>query len=433
MNAKRDKPQRSAVRRAENSTVRCCIAMALLVAMMQGNVLAQGNPFRVAEKPFLNTAANSIVFKGDSAAWERYHEELDKLVFAGEGQIHVAHIGGSHVQADMWSMQLRHRMQTLSPGLRAARGYVFPFAMAKSNTPWWYKPEFTGKWTAVRQVTRADTSTLGIAGISATTRDTLAEIKIGFRTDIHAAHPFNRVRVLHRMDSSYTVSAWDPDSTLRIGKRVDALAGFSEFTFDRYRDTLRLRIQRTDSTQRQFTLRGIVLDSDDPGFVLHALGVNGASTASWLRCQRFSEELALLHPDLVILSIGINDAHDPDFSATRYEANYRALIHRIRAANPDAAILLTTNTDSYVKRRFVNKNAGAVRDAMLRLSASEGVGVWDTWGVMGGEGSIRAWEKAGLAQPDRVHMKRGGYELLGDLLYGALMEAYGNHIKLTSR
>ncbi|MFN3876070.1 MAG: GDSL-type esterase/lipase family protein, partial [Flavobacteriales bacterium] len=402
---------------AARSAACCGIASALAAACMPGGALAQGNPFRVAERPFLNTAVSRIVFMGDSAAWERYHEKLDKLVFAGEGQIHVAHIGGSHVQADLWSMQLRHRLQTLSPGLRAARGFVFPYGMAKSNTPWWYKPDFTGKWTAVRQVTRADSSILGIAGISATTYDTLAAIKVAFRTDIHAAYPFNRVRVLHRMDSSYAVHAWDPDSSVRIGRRVDEAAAFTEFAYDRYRDTLWLRIQRTDSAQRQFTLRGIVLDSDDPGIVLHALGVNGASTASWLRCQRFSEELALLRPDLVILSIGINDAHDPGFSAERFEANYRELIGRVRRANPDAAILLTTNTDSYVKRRFVNKNAGAVREAMLRLSASDGVGVWDTWGVMGGEGSIRSWEKAGLAQPDRVHLKRGGYELLGDLLY----------------
>ncbi|MBK6342655.1 MAG: hypothetical protein IPF41_08720 [Flavobacteriales bacterium] len=140
----------------------------------------------------------------------------------------------------------------------------------------------------------------------------------------------------------------------------------------------------------------------------------------------------LLGPDLVILSIGINDAHDPDFNAARYEANYRELIRRIRVAEPGAAILLTTNTDSYMKRRFVNKNAGAVRDAMLRLSANEGVGVWDSWGVMGGEASIRRWEKAGMAKADRVHLNRAGYELLGDLLFGAMIEKYGEHLKRTA-
>lgn len=404
-----------------------------ILAAFQCSVSAQDNPFRVADKPFINTTANRIVFKGDSAAWERYHDKLDKLVFDGEGQINVAHIGGSHVQADMWSMELRHRMQHMVPGARAGRGFIFPYNMAKSNNPWWYNPEFTGKWTAVRNVLRTDSSALGIAGISVTTRDSLTELKVSFRGDVYPGYTFDRVRVLHRMDSSYQVLAWSADTTMRIARRVDVLRGFTEFTYDRQSDTVRLRMLRTDSTQRSFTLYGIELGTADPGVVLHALGVNGASTASWLRCQRFTEELAQLQPDLVILSIGINDAHDPDFSAARYEANYRELIRRIRIANPNAAILLTTNTDSYMKRRFVNKNAGAVREAMLRLSASEGVGVWDALGVMGGEGSIRSWEKAGLAQPDRIHLKRPGYALLGDLLYGALMEAYGRHIKLTSR
>lgn len=408
-------------------------AITLALVLLATLARAQPNPFAVPARPFMNPAASRIVFKGDSSAWAAWHEALDRVVFAGEGQVSVAHIGGSHVQADLWSMQLRHRLQTMAPGLRAAKGFIFPYNMAKSNNPWWYRTEYTGRWTALRNVNAPENADLGMAGISVTTRDTLTELKIGFRQDIHPGYAFDRVRVLHPMDSSYQVFAWSADTTVRIQRRVDALRGFTEFTYDRQRDTLRLRIQRTDSAQRRFTLHGIELGTGDPGIVLHALGVNGASTGSWLRCQRFSEELALLHPDLVILSIGINDAHDPDFNAARYEANYRELIRRVRAANPRAAILLTTNTDSYVKRRFVNKNAGAVREAMLRLSASEGVGVWDTWGVMGGEGSIRSWEKAGLAQPDRVHLKRNGYELLGDLLYGALMEAYGNHLKLTSR
>ena len=406
---------------------------AALLALLLGTAVAQGqgNPLRVQERAFLNPAVNRVTTLGDSADWQAYHAKLDRLLFDGTGQVSVVHIGGSHVQADLWSMQLRHRLQAMAPGLRAGRGFIFPYNMAKSNNPYWYHPEYTGNWTAVRNVARTDSTVLGAAGISVTTTDTLTTIKVSFRGDAYPGYAFDRVRVLHRMDSSYEVQAWCADTTVRIDRRVDATGGYTEFTYDRLRDTLRLRIQRTDTAQRRFTLRGIVLENSDPGFILHALGVNGASTASWLRCQRFTEELALLKPDLVILSIGINDAHDPGFSAERYEANYRELIRRIRLASPGAAILLTTNTDSYVKRRHVNRNAGAVRDAMRRLSTAEGVAVWDAFGVMGGEGSIRAWEKAGLAQPDRIHLKRPGYALLGDLLFAALMERYGRHLSAT--
>lgn len=396
-------------------------------------VISTDNPLRVATKPFMNPAAGHLVMEGDSSAWQHLFDRMDRLLLEGRGQVNVVHVGGSHVQADMWSMEMRHRFQTVAPGVRAGRGFIFPFNMAKSNNPWWYNPEYTGSWTGLRNVVRTDSSTLGAAGISVTTRDTLSTIKVSFRGDAYPGYAFNSARVLHHMDSSYAVTAWDIDPTVRIARRVDTLGGYTEFTYDRYMDTLRLRIERTDSTQRKFTLGGIVLGSDDPGFFLHALGVNGASTSSWLRCQRFTEELALLKPDLVIFSVGINDAHDANFSAKRYEDNYRELIRRVRQANPKAAILLTTNTDSYMKRRYVNKNGGAVRDAMLRLSMTEGVAVWDALGVMGGEGSMRAWEKAGLAKRDRVHLTREGYTVLGDLLFAAVMEAYGQHLKLAAR
>src|SRR5690606_8153765 len=142
------------------------------------------------------------------------------------------------------------RFQTVAPGVRAGRGFIFPFNMAKSNNPWWYNPEYTGSWTGLRNVVRTDSSTLGAAGISVTTRDTLSTIKVSFRGDAYPGYAFNSARVLHHMDSSYAVTAWDIDPTVRIARRVDTLGGYTEFTYDRYMDTLRLRIERTDSTQR---------------------------------------------------------------------------------------------------------------------------------------------------------------------------------------
>ena len=405
----------------------------VLALLAHGTLFAQDNPLRTPERPFLGMVANHIVFKGDSSTWEGYHQKLDRLVFDGTGQVNIVHIGGSHVQADMWSMELRHRMQTMVPGVRAGRGFVFPYNMAKSNNPWWYNPEYTGIWTGLRNVVRADSSTLGIAGISTTTRDTLTTLKISFRGEVYPGYTFDGAKVLHRMDSSYAVYAWCEDSTVNISREVNKEGRFTQFNFDRPLDTLRLRVVRTDTNQRQFTLNGIILENKDPGIFLHASGVNGASTTNWLRCQRFTDELSYLKPDLVILSIGINDAHDPDFDAARYESNYRELIRRVRAVNPKAAILLTTNTDSYMKRRYPNLNAEAVRNVMLRLSASEGVGMWDTFGVMGGQGSVRMWENADLAKSDRIHMTREGYALLGDLLFSAMMEKYGEHIKRTQR
>jgi lysophospholipase L1-like esterase len=395
--------------------------------------LAQPDPLRTAELPFLDKSANHIVHRGDSSGFATWHAKLDRLLLEGEGQLNVVHIGGSHIQADMWSMQVRHRMQHVVPGVRAGRGFIFPFTMAKTNNPWSYEVKHTGNWTAVRNVTRTDTSTLGLSGISVTTRDTLTNLTVSFRGDHYPGYPFNRIKVLHNRDSSFAVEAWSRDSTVIIDHSRDAAQGITTIQYSRYMDTLRLRFRRADTLQSRFTLHGIILESDDPGVLYHAIGVNGASTKSYLRCQRFVDHLALVKPDLVVFSVGINDAHDSEFDPKRFKRNYTDLIARVRQANPDAAILLTTNSDSYFKRKVANRNAHKVRDVMLELSAEQGVAVWDLFTVMGGLGSIAKWEAAGLAQKDRIHFNRQGYMLLGDLQVAALMEAYGRHVKLSAR
>lgn len=408
-------------------------AALLALCLCTGAASAQDDPLIVPQRAFIDQAANQLVFRGDSSAWEGYHNKVDKLMFEGRGQVNIVHIGGSHIQADMWSQELRYRMQSVVPGVRAARGFIFPYNMAKSNNPYWYFPEFSGAWTWVKNTQRADSTQLGLAGYSATTRDTLTNLKVSFRGEAYPGYTFDRVKVLHAMDSSFAIEAWTKDSTITITQHTDAAAGFTELTYSAQTDTLFLRFVKRDPAQKRFTLYGITLETDDPGFVYHAIGVNGASTPSYLRCQRFSDDLALLKPDLVVFSIGINDAHDPDFSAERYERNYDELISRVKRVAPDAAILLTTNTDSYINKRTVNPNGHAVRDVMLRLSAKHGCAVWDTYGVMGGPGSIARWEDAGMAKKDRVHLTRPGYVLLGDLLFSAMMEKYGEHVKRSAK
>jgi hypothetical protein len=231
----------------------------LVVACM--NAYAQQDLTRLKDLPFIGYGANRIELRGDSSDWKGLHAKLDRLQFQGEGRINILHVGGSHVQADMWSMQMRHRAQTMAPGLRAARGFIFPYAMAKSNNPYWYEPVFTGTWTAVRNVNRADSSSLGLSGISVTTRDSMADLRISFRGEVYPGYTFNRVTVLHRMDSSMTVQAWTRDSTVRITRSTDTAAWTSTFTYDRHMDTLHLRFTRSDSAHALFTLHGIVLDT----------------------------------------------------------------------------------------------------------------------------------------------------------------------------
>jgi hypothetical protein len=101
----------------------------------------------------------------------------------------------------------------------------------------------------------------------------------------------------------------------------------------------------------------------------------------------------------------------------------------IRAAVPDAAILLTVPNDSYLQRRYLNRNTQKVRDVIMSLAGEWDCGVWDFYSIMGGLNSIWVWNRYGLARRDRIHFTRKGYILMGDLFFNAFLRTYDDYIE----
>ena len=81
------------------------------------------------------------------------------------------------------------------------------------------------------------------------------------------------------------------------------------------------------------------------------------------------------------------------------------------------------------KGYVVNSNGKLAEQSFLRLGKDCDAGVWDLFDIMGGLGSMRKWEEAGLAKRDKIHFTEKGYELVGDLLFNALMDKYVEHLK----
>ena len=129
------------------------------------------------------------------------------------------------------------------------------------------------------------------------------------------------------------------------------------------------------------------------------------------------------------MSIGINDAYEEDFSKESFYKNYDTLIQKIKSINPNTAILLTTNNDSYYKRKYPNKRALEVREKMFELAQNKDLALWDMFQLMGGLNSIKDWQKHKLAKKDLIHLTYDGYNLIGDLLFEAFMKSYINYIE----
>jgi lysophospholipase L1-like esterase len=127
--------------------------------------------------------------------------------------------------------------------------------------------------------------------------------------------------------------------------------------------------------------------------------------------------------------LGVNDTQSKDFAKGEYIENYDSLITVIKLARPDAAIILTTTTDNFIKRKTSNKRTILARDAMFELMKKHNVAVWDLFTIMGGYKSIMKWQKLGLAGRDRVHFSPKGYTLIGNLMFEAVKKSYLNNQK----
>ena len=183
-----------------------------------------------------------------------------------------------------------------------------------------------------------------------------------------------------------------------------------------------------------FTLTGILAENDAPGIIYTNVGINGAKVHDYFEevCPLFEKEMEYFKPDLVIFAIGINDANVQRFNDKQFREDYDRLIARFKKVNPNVAIVFETNNDMFRKikrKKFVQHTNGEVaRKSFFMLAEKHKAGVWDKFSIMGGLGSMAKWEKADLAKKDKVHFKLSGYNLLGDLFYKALIQAYQEHI-----
>lgn len=429
--------------------------------------------------------ANKIEYFGDSTKMRQFYAKLDSLALFGDTKINIVQIGGSHVQADMFSNRLRLNFAQMLPGFGASRGAIFPFRAAHTNNPQNYSISFEGEWRRSQNSRPPICDTIGIMGYSITTDEREASITFKLNSD-NTEWRYNRLRLLAKMSNHnmvpllvvggdtitplleegsdsyiYNLQAMCDSGKIIVGEwnREEMICGSDSMDIElsiNEEDSIELgeselsenelmvcdnglesgtiiaqegEEEHNDKEEQEgeFTIMGILPENDYNGITHHALGVNGASLVSWLRCEKFEEQMRYIKPDLAIMAVGVNDANmsTGDFSKEVFKIRYRKLLQKIYSTNPNCAVIFVTNNDCIwrVGRRVkgANRNSAVVATAMKELAKEEGATVWNLYEIMGGLGSINRWRDAGLANRDRIHFLMPGYNLLGDLLFNAII------------
>lgn len=167
------------------------------------------------------------------------------------------------------------------------------------------------------------------------------------------------------------------------------------------------------------------------------VGINGAFCFTFCRPDRLAE-IAALHPDLLILSFGTNEAHNRRYNAMLHYRQLDELVRMLRDSLPDVPMLLTTPPGAYEsfrgrnRRRTyrINPRTAVAVQTIRRYADENGLAVWDLYGILGGaQRACLNWQEAGLMRPDHVHFLPEAYALQGELLYRALLKAYNDYVE----
>jgi lysophospholipase L1-like esterase len=230
--------------------------------------------------------------------------------------------------------------------------------------------------------------------------------------DYPAKYYFNKIKILHNSNTAVNIYI--------NNKKVETVDEYSLIELPRLEDSISIQIKQAQNSQ--FELYGIFLEDTMSQINYHTIGVNGATAQSYLQCDYFSSHLRLINPDLVIISLGTNEAYDSDFRKTEHEYILKDLIYQIRDVSPNTAIVLITANDHLINREYTNPNIQEVNDNILKVCKELNLSYWDFYTIMGGEKSILNWYEKGLSGEDKLHFKRSGYEIQGELFVNALIK-----------
>lgn len=434
-----------------------------------------------------STVVDSVELKFDKNSLQNtralvaLYERLYQLEQTKSGKVNVVHIGDSHIQADLFTAQMRNKMQAVFGN--AGFGFTFPYSVAKTNNSAPIRFSATGNFQSVRNLYADVVRPVGLSGIAL--EPSSAEFSIQMEVKDTQYH-FTHLQIITPQNTpSFAVSLAQKNTTIttKVPKRVthkikpgEVLGGIADtynvslkalkkangLKSDLIRDgkILTIPIGRTqpkkiikttfipidlsetvlshDYASEQpldkitlipnpnfnaFALNGLILSNNAPGITYSGIGVNGAKCSDYNKFPLFYEQLPALQPDLIVISLGTNESFDKQSGET-YFSQLDQMIAAIKAKTPMATILVTTPPPSVLHRKYTNT---FIADYALKIkenAPSKGYAVWDLFEVFGGNKNIFNNAAKGLMARDKVHYSKMGYEKQADLFFEAFLQSY---------
>lgn len=325
----------------------------------------------------------------------------------------IVHIGDSHIQAGFFTGEVRSLLTSYYNDTAISVGYVFPYNLAGTNSPSDYSFTSNSNWTFRKVITTDECIGAGLSGMIMETTDINPSLSVSLKSKKNGDKYFDEITVLFESESNEI-------KVLPEGIKFDVKSKDANHVHLKFDSPVSEANIQFDGKGARLSISGLILENSKSKIVYNSAGLNGADVKSYLRAASLGNQLALINPQLVIVSLGTNDAYHPLFDASTFNTLLDSLINKVKQAVPKSTILLTIPGDHLVSRINPNPNLLLVKEAIITAAIENGCCIWDFHSLMGGEGSIRIWDGMGLTAPDLLHLNAKGYRLQGELLFEAL-------------
>ena len=416
-----------------------------------------------------------------------FFKELQSLETKKEGKVRMVQIGDSHIQADFSTNIIKDIFQQKfgNGGL----GFIFPHRLVKTNGTSKVNFKSNANFSSSRNVRPADENPIGIAGytISTSNRNAVIEVDIkneqdypnsikiitpnkerffnvGFangnrisleKQTIKAKnHKVKKGETLSSISRKYGVSIdfikksnGLKSNNLAIGKSlkvgeekeiesevsipnfdlVDLTFDDKSFSYHSPKAIDEFYLIGNES-KSDYKLSGLLLENNQSGITFSGIGVNGAKLSDYNQFDMFFDQLQVLNPNLIIVSLGTNESFDGLIVAD-YMVNLQIFVTKVKQTNPNTAILVTTPPPSTLHKRFENTYIAEYTKGIIEFAnTNKTIAVFDMYQAFGGENGVKINKQKGFLAKDEVHYTKEGYEQQGKILAEALLNAYQNYI-----
>lgn len=431
----------------------------------------------------LNATYKNMIYYPEQL--KHFFTSLKELSEGKRKKVNIVHIGDSHIQADFFSGRVRSLIQEKfgNGGL----GFTFPYQLARTNSNNFVRYSSNSDWENRRNIYPINGAKVGLSGIALSSSTKDAIIKVDLRDSKFA---FTRVKLFtpnndlvyrvgttdrevnftthavvknssHKIKSgeSLSVIAKKYNTTLADLKKLNKLkstqiqAGkillvptkeierpqietsifqaanyslqknFVAFDFKKATEQFYLYAATQNS---QYDLNGMVLENDQAGILYHTIGVNGARYSDFNKYPLFFEQLEGLEADLVIISLGTNEAFDKIDGAS-FKTEINRFLKEVKKRNPEVSILVTSPPPSYFSKENPNTVASTLANEIIINGIDQKYAIWDMYYNLGGTLGLPYLIDEQFLAKDLVHYTIKGYEYTGTLFFEGLMKVYQDY------